>query len=94
MKAYRDARTGYEVCQYTEDSARNAKLYFTTENFSADDRYFFFERTEAPETAQHGPQLHFTVPRMVGATDTRAKLCAWRTRIMALSPCIGRKTTA
>ena len=58
MKAYRDARTGYEVCQYTEDSARNAKLYFTTENFSADDRYFFFERTEAPETAQHGPQLH------------------------------------
>lgn len=44
MKSYRDGRTGYEVWQYTFGPERNAKLYFTTENFSADDRYFFFTR--------------------------------------------------
>ncbi len=44
MKLYRDPVTGYEIRQYTFGPERNAKLYFTTENFSVDDRYFFFEK--------------------------------------------------
>ena len=42
MKTYNDPVTGYEVRRYTDGPERNAKLYFTCENFSVDDRYFFF----------------------------------------------------
>lgn len=45
MKAYRDPITGYEVRSYTTGPARNAKLYFTSENFSLDDRCFYFNRS-------------------------------------------------
>ena len=41
---YQDKKTGYQICQYTKGPERNAKLYFTTENFSVDDRYFFFNK--------------------------------------------------
>lgn len=44
MIRYRDPKTGYEILQYTQGPERNAKLYFTTENFSIDDRYFFFNK--------------------------------------------------
>jgi len=44
MIEYRDPVTGYLVRRYTEGPERNAKLYFTTENFSADDRYFYFNK--------------------------------------------------
>lgn len=44
MKTYRDPETGYEVRQYTFGLERNAKHYFTTENFTADDKYFFFTK--------------------------------------------------
>ncbi|MFH1512278.1 MAG: oligogalacturonate lyase family protein [Bacillota bacterium] len=44
MFTYIDAATGYTVTQYTKGDMRNAKLYFTTENFAADDRSFFFRR--------------------------------------------------
>ena len=47
MKIDRDAVTGYEIRRYTQGPERNAKLYFSTENFSADDRYFFFTRARA-----------------------------------------------
>ena len=46
MTEYRDAITGYTIRRYTQGPARNAKLYFTTENFTPDDRYFFFNRYE------------------------------------------------
>lgn len=46
MTEYRDAVTGYTIRRYTEGPGRNAKLYFTTENFTPDDRYFFFNRYE------------------------------------------------
>ena len=46
MVEYRDAITGFTVRRYTEGPARNAKLYFTTENFSTDDRYFFFNHQQ------------------------------------------------
>ena len=46
MKTYRDERTGYEVRQYTFGPERNAKHYFTTENFTRDDKYFFFTRSK------------------------------------------------
>ena len=42
MEIYRDAVTGYEVRRYTNGPERNANLYFTCENVSTDDRYFFF----------------------------------------------------
>jgi len=41
---YTDPATGFAVTQYTKGDIRNAKLYFTTENFSCDDRSFFFRR--------------------------------------------------
>ncbi|MBQ3669186.1 MAG: hypothetical protein II920_08170 [Clostridia bacterium] len=46
MKTYRDPVTGYEIKQYTFGPERNAKLYFTCENFSADDKYFFFMKQQ------------------------------------------------
>ena len=44
MVEYIDAVTGYTARRYTEGPERNAKLYFTSENFSPDDRYFFFNK--------------------------------------------------
>lgn len=44
MITYRDAITGYEITKYSSGPERNAKLYFTSENFSVDDRYFFFNK--------------------------------------------------
>ena len=41
---YTDPETGYTIAQYTTGEVRNAKLYFTTENFAKDDRSFFFRR--------------------------------------------------
>ena len=46
MEIYQDPITGYEVRRYTTGPERNAKLYFTCENFSTDDRYFFFMKQE------------------------------------------------
>ena len=46
MKTYRDPVTGYEIRRYTEGPERNAKLYFTCENFSVDDKYFFFMKQQ------------------------------------------------
>ena len=48
MITYRDPVTGYEINRYTEGPERNSKLYFTCENFSKDDRYFFFMKQELP----------------------------------------------
>ena len=44
MVEYRDPITGYQVRRYTDGPERNAKLYFTTENFSVDDKYFYFNK--------------------------------------------------
>ena len=46
MEIYRDDLTGYEVRRYTNGPERNSKLYFTCENFSCDDRYFFFMKQQ------------------------------------------------
>ena len=54
MKTYRDAVTGYEVTQYTFGPERNSKLYFTCENFSADDRYFFFMKQQSEGKSDGG----------------------------------------
>lgn len=39
---YQDPVSGYQIRQYTCGRERNTKLYFTTENFTVDDRFFFF----------------------------------------------------
>lgn len=39
---YKDPVTGNDIRQYTTGPERNTKLYFTCENFTVDDRYFFF----------------------------------------------------
>lgn len=44
MTVYQDPGTGYTIRQYSKGPERNAKLYFTTENFTTDDRFFFFNR--------------------------------------------------
>lgn len=54
MKLYRDSETGYEVRQYTFGPERNAKHYFTTENFTADDRYFFFTKSRVDPLRDQG----------------------------------------
>ena len=46
MERYTDPVTGYEVRRYTHGPERNAKLYFTCENFSSDDKYFFFMKQQ------------------------------------------------
>ena len=46
MIEYRDKVTGYTVRRYTDGPERNSKLYFTCENFSTDDRYFFFMKQQ------------------------------------------------
>ena len=43
-KTYLDEGTGYEIRQYTMGPEKNTKLYFTTENFTVDDQYFFFNK--------------------------------------------------
>lgn len=53
MDNYRDTVTGYEIRRYASGPERNAKLYFTCENFSADDRYFFFMKN-SPEGRDGG----------------------------------------
>ena len=54
MFEYQDKITGYTIRQYTDGPERNAKLYFTCENFSVDDRYFFFTKTELPGNTNGG----------------------------------------
>ena len=49
MFEYQDMFTGYTVHMYTHGPERNAKLYFTSENFSADDRFFYFNKEETGE---------------------------------------------
>ena len=44
LSKYIDSVTGYEITQYTNASVRSAKPYFTTENFTPDDKYFFLQR--------------------------------------------------
>ncbi len=46
MVFYQDPVTGYQVRRYTDGPERNAKLYFTCENFSTYDRYFFFMKQQ------------------------------------------------
>ena len=46
MIEYRDPVTGHLIRRYTEGPERNSKLYFTSENFSADDKYFFFNKRQ------------------------------------------------
>ncbi len=50
MIEYRDPVTGYLIRKYTEGPDRNSKLYFTSENFTADDKYCFFNRRQTNGT--------------------------------------------
>jgi len=43
---YQDPVTGYTITQYTKGPMANNKLYFTTENFTPDDQFFFFNRDD------------------------------------------------
>ncbi len=54
MHIYRDAVTGYDIIRYTAGPERNAKLYFTCENFSADDRYCYFMKQQLPGRSDGG----------------------------------------
>ena len=52
MEIYRDPVTGYEIRRYTNGPERNAKLYFTCENFSTDDKYFFFMKQQMADAGK------------------------------------------
>ncbi len=54
MHEYRDTVTGFTIRRYTAGPERNAKLYFTSENFSVDDRYFFFNKQQLPDRSDGG----------------------------------------
>lgn len=43
---YRDSETGYIVKQFTNGSERCNKFYFTTESFTSNDKYFFYQRVK------------------------------------------------
>ncbi|MCL2203321.1 MAG: oligogalacturonate lyase family protein [Defluviitaleaceae bacterium] len=43
---YKDPATGYTIKQFTNNKERASKLYFSTESFTGDDRYFFYQREE------------------------------------------------
>ncbi len=74
MLEYRDAKTGYLIRQYTEGPERNAKLYFTSENFSVDDRYFFFNKGPRDgDTAEVGTyRVELATGRAERMTDASA----------------------
>ena len=43
---YKDTGTGYAIKQFTNSKERSSKFYFSTESFTSDDRYFFYNRVE------------------------------------------------
>jgi oligogalacturonide lyase len=43
---YKDPVTGYVIKQFTNGKERSSKLYFTTENFTSDSKYFFCSRVQ------------------------------------------------
>lgn len=52
---YKDETTGFEIMQFTRGPEKNTKLYFTTENFTLDDRYFFFHKSfDDPKDPRNG----------------------------------------
>ena len=55
---YTDPVSGYKIRQYTQGPEKNTKLYFTTENFSTDDQYFFFNKQVAEDTPRALHQGH------------------------------------
>jgi oligogalacturonide lyase len=50
---YKDEGTGYAIRQYTNGVERCDKLYFTTESFTDDDKFFFYNRKD-PDPAKCG----------------------------------------
>ena len=55
---YQDPKTGYTITQYTRGPLFNTKLYFTTENFTSDDQYFFFNKEASSDGNTPGRELH------------------------------------
>ncbi|GHV27883.1 hypothetical protein FACS18948_5990 [Clostridia bacterium] len=49
LSIYTDDVTGYEIRRYTKGPERNSKLYFTTENFTPDDQFFFMNSQTGTE---------------------------------------------
>jgi oligogalacturonide lyase len=43
---FKDPTTGYMVKQFTNSEKRSSKLYFSTESFTSDDKYFFYVRQD------------------------------------------------
>ncbi|MBR6029339.1 MAG: hypothetical protein IKP40_09635 [Clostridia bacterium] len=70
MRVYQDAVTGFTVRQYTEGPERNAKLYFTSENFSTNDQYFFFNKQQLPGKDDGGTyRCEWATGEMTRVTD-------------------------
>ena len=71
MVEYRDSVTGYTVRRYTEGPARNAKLYFTTENFSTDDKYFYFNHQQLEDHDDGGTyRCEWATGKITRVTDS------------------------
>ena len=51
MFEYKDPGTGYVVRQFTKSEGRSSKFYFSTESFTSDDKYFFYQRVEGEKTS-------------------------------------------
>ena len=43
---YKCPQTGYTIKQFTKSTGRSSKLYFSTESFTSDDKYFFYNRDD------------------------------------------------
>jgi len=52
MFEYKDESTGYIIRQYTDSAPiRSDKFYFSTESFTADDKYFFYRENNEGKTS-------------------------------------------
>lgn len=75
LTRYADPATGYEVCRYTSGSHRNSKLYFTTENFTPDDEFFFMNSQTGTEGLPTGSlcKVHVETGEIVAVAGSEYK---------------------
>ncbi|MDR1598268.1 MAG: oligogalacturonate lyase family protein [Oscillospiraceae bacterium] len=67
LTLYADPGTGYEVRRYTTGPHRNSKLYFTTENFTPDDQFFFMNSQTGTEGLPTGSlcKVHYETGEVI-----------------------------
>ena len=72
---YKDDNTGYVIRQFTDSKERSHKFYYTTESFTADDKYFFYRRdTDNGKSALYRVE-YATGHQELALTDEYSHMC-------------------